>query len=106
MMVDYPQNRAPQLSLAQAPGVAFTTFSCMTGAAAVAAASLLRASPDPGTAGAGVAMQASANQGPGCQGVRRIMLLPKPCNRFGVAAARIAQFRQRRCSRCRAGVTT
>lgn len=48
-----------QLSLARAPGVAFTVFSCLTGAAAVAAASLLRGSPDPGTGGAGVAVQAS-----------------------------------------------
>lgn len=49
-----------QLSLARAPGVAFTVFSCLTGAAAVAAASLLRGSPDAGTAGCGVAVQASS----------------------------------------------
>lgn len=59
-----------QLSLARAPGVAFTVFSCVFAAAAVGIASLLRGSADPGTAGAGVAVQVS----PGA-----VFVLPHVC---------------------------
>lgn len=48
---------AAQLSLAHAPGVAYTTFLCLTASLGILAAVLLRASASPAIAGSGLILQ-------------------------------------------------